>query len=187
MKKSTKILMLFLIHFFIAFSCFAKPNIKFGIGSGYVFYGDKDLKSKLDSFNRSAQMILCSDAVFFIPLAQNISLTFGADTIIDARWKGSNHIYLWDYCGTFGFRFYPGFAGLNADVQYCLGRRTDFFGLSDQDEYIHSSDFGNGFAFSLAYDFGWQKKGFDPEICASWRHMPRGGSSDNIIEVKFRF
>lgn len=186
MKKSIKFLTVFAIFLSLSFSCFAKTNFKVGLGSGYVFYGDKDLRNTLNSMNRSAQMIVCSDFVFCVPLAESVLLTFGADTLMDARWKGSSHIYLWDYCATFGFRIYPGIAGLNADVQYCLGRRTDFYSLSDQDEYIHSSDWGNGFAFSLAYDFGWKKEGFAPEISASWRHMPRGGSSDNILEVKFR-
>ena len=165
---------------------FAEAHFSFGLGSGYVFYGDDDLKDLLADFDQSSQVILCGDFELTLPLADSVKFALGLDSILDARWKGSHHIILWDYCSFAGFDIYPGIAGLYGTVQYCFGRRTDFYSLENQDDTIKSSGFGNGFAFGAGYDFGYKKDVWAPEIYAGWRHMPRGGSSDNIIEVKFR-
>lgn len=172
--------------FFAVFAVFAEPQFEFGVGSGYVFYGDKDLKNLLSDFDQKSQVILCGDFSVDFPVAEPVKLVFGMDSIMDARWKGSEHFILWDYCGFAGFKIYPGLAGLCTTIQYCLGRRTDFVSLQDIEDYIESTNFGNGFAFGISYDFGYGKKSYAPEVCANWRHMPRGGSSDNILEVKFR-
>ena len=38
--------------FFSVFAVFAEPQFEFGVGSGYVFYGDKDLKNLLSDFDQ---------------------------------------------------------------------------------------------------------------------------------------
>ncbi len=181
MKKYLCLFLSFIASSFI----FAQANFSFGLGSGYVFYGDSNVKDLLADFDQTSQVIACSDFSVAFPLAKTVKLAFGLDSILDARWKGSQHIILWDYCVFGGFNVYPGLAGLFADVQYCFGRRTDFYSLKGQDDEIESTGFGNGFAFGFGYDFGYDKKGWAPQVGASWRHMPRGGSSDNILEVKF--
>ena len=180
-----KIFCFFLCVFFAFPSIFASASVDFGLGSGYIFYGSKSLKHVLNNFDQSSQIILCADADFSIPLGESIFFTIGADSIIDARWKGSHHIYLWDYAALAGFNFYPDLGGLLCSVDYCLGRRTDFVSLENNDDTT-STKWGNGFAFALAYDFGFVGTTFAPVIAASWRHMPRGGSSDNILELKLR-
>ncbi len=175
--------------FFMAALSFSFSEVVFeaGLGSGYVFYGDDDLKDVLSDFDQDSQMILCGEAAWKFGLAQTVYLAFGADSVFDGRWKGSNHVYLWDYCGFAGFDVYPGFGGLCAGVQYCFGRRTNFLDLPHEESDVSSTGWGNGFAFALSYDFFYNKeKGLSPVIAAAWRHMPRGGSSDDILEVKVR-
>lgn len=175
------------------FAFFALPSAvsagiktEFGLGSGYVFYGDDDLRDFLSDFGSSSQVILCGDCMLDIPLADSVTFIFGLDSILDARWKGSDSVILWDYCGFAGFNIYPGLAGLYGTAGYCVGRRTDFFNLTEAENTIKNTSFGNGFAFGLGYDFGYSKLHFAPQLSASWRHIPRGGSSDDILEIKFR-
>ena len=125
--------------FFSVFAVFAEPQFEFGVGSGYVFYGDKDLKNLLSDFDQKSQVILCGDFSVDFPVAEPVKLVFGMDSIMDARWKGSEHFILWDYCGFAGFKIYPGLAGLCTTIQYCLGRRTDFVSLQDIEDYIEST------------------------------------------------
>jgi len=176
-----------LILYLSFFTVFSKAAFEAGIGSGYIFYGDEKIEKVLDSFNQKSQIIFCADFSMKIPLAPIVYLDFGFDSIFDGRWKGGSHIYLWDYCTFAGFDIYPGLAGLYASVQYCFGRRTDFISLQDTEDKISNTNWGNGFAFGLAYDFGFEKsEGYSPEVGLSIRHMPRGGSSDNIFEVKLK-
>ncbi len=170
---------------FMFTSAFASTSVEFGLGSGFIFYGSKTLKNTIRSFDESSQVIICANADYGITLAPQVILSAGVDSVFDARWKGSNHIYLWDYAAEVGFDFYPGLAGLLCSVDYCLGRRTDFVDLGT-DEDVTSTKWGNGFAFGLAYDFGHGRLGFAPQVGAAWRHMPRGSSSDNIIQIKLK-
>lgn len=183
MKKLFSILLICTLAFS---SVFASAAFEAGLGSGYVFYGDKGLRDLLSELDDNSQVIACGDISFCVPLASPVNLVFGADSVVDARWKGGQHINLWDYCGFAGFEVYPGLAGLCTAVEYCFGRRTDFISLDNVDSTVRSTDWGNGFAFSLGYDFGYGRQGFAPKLCAFFRHMPRGGSSDNIIEIKFK-
>ncbi len=182
MKKTV---ILFILLFSSVFA-FAGVDYELGLGSGYVFYGDDELSDALDSFDQSGQIILCGNFGFSFPLAEPVDFVMGADSIIDGRWKGSNHVFLWDYAAVAGFDVYPGFGGLSCSVQYCFGRRTDFMSLTD-DEHINSTKWGNGFAFGIGYDFCYGRKGMAPVVSASWRHMPRGNScSDDILELKLK-
>lgn len=182
MKKLLSILLLCIF----AFSPVFAASFEAGLGSGYVFYGDRELRDLLSELDNPSQVIACGDISFCVPLAEPVNLVFGADSVIDARWKGGQHINLWDYCGFVGFEIYPGIAGLFGTVGYCFGRRTDFISLDDTDSTVRSTDWGNGFEFSIGYDFGFGRSGFAPKLCGAFRHMPRGGSSDNIVEVKFK-
>ena len=53
-------------------------------------------------------------------------------------------------------------------------------------EDTHSTRWGNGFRFLLEYDFKSGNTGLAPIIGGSWRHIPRGGSSDHILSIYFK-
>ncbi|MBQ0052361.1 MAG: hypothetical protein KBT11_09930 [Treponema sp.] len=165
----------------------ATPGFEVGIGSGYVFYGSKDIRERNNSLGDTNQIILNFDAKVLYPLEDSIYISFGGDMTLDARWKGSNHINLLDYAGLLGFKIYPHIAGLVFSVDYALGRRTDFIGIDDQDAYAESTSWGNGFRIDAAYDFSVHTKGFAPALGLSWKNMPRGNYRDNILAIYLRF
>lgn len=183
MKKITIILCFLLI---VVSKSFSATSFEFGIGSGFVFYGDEKTKDLISLVDDTNQIILSGSGSFLFSVAPSVKFALGVDSLFDAHWHGGNYIYLWDYCGFLGVRVYPGFAGLICGVNYCLGRRTDFYNFKNAEEDVNSTKFGNGFSFSLGYDFGFERKGWAPLISAGWRRMPRGGSSDNIISVSVK-
>ena len=184
MKK----LVCFAVMIALAAAVFAAPiGFEFGIGSGYVFYGSDSVRDRNKLLSDPNQVLLNVNTGALYRIAPQVYFCFGFDSMLDMRWSGSNHINLVDYAGLMGFHIYPGLAGLVGSVEYALGRRTDFISTNDgDDEAIHSTQWGNGFRFGLAYDFAYNGVGFAPVIGASWRHMPRGGSSDDIIAVYIR-
>jgi hypothetical protein len=157
-----------------------------GFGSGFIFYGSQGVRSANRSFDASNQIILAADCAALFPLADSVFFAAGADSTFDFRWKGSDHLNRCDYAGTIGFRVYPGLAGLICSVDYALGRRTDFISLDDNDESIENTSWGNGFKFGLSYDFTGGKETYAPILGASWRHMPRGGYSDDMLVIFFK-
>ncbi len=158
-----------------------------GVGSGYTFYGDRKTKDRISVIDKTNQIILYTDASFKLPLADIVYINFGADNIFDARWKGGRHLYILDYSFLTGFSVYPGLQGLYFSIDYALGCRTSFYDAGTDDDDVYSSQWGNGFKFGLGYDFSANSTGFSPVIGSFWRHMPRGGSSDNTIGVFIRF
>ena len=62
--------------FFSVFAVFAEPQFEFGVGSGYVFYGDKYLKNLLSDFDQKSQVILCGDFSVDFPVAEPVKLVF---------------------------------------------------------------------------------------------------------------
>lgn len=169
-------------------SAASRKNVgfEFGIGSGFVFYGSQKVRDANSSFDASNQIILAADAVVLVPLADSVFFAAGADSTFDFRWKGGDHLNRIDYAGIIGFRIYPGLAGLLVSVDYALGRRTDFISFNDNDENIENTSWGNGFKFGVAYDFSGVTGHYAPVIGFSWRHMPRGGYSDNALVVSLK-
>lgn len=184
-----KLKIFFLSIFLIFSSSFVfsySPGFEFGVGSGYVHYGDKETRDRNSELGSGNQVILTTDARILFPLAAQMYLSLGADSTFDGRWNGG-HIFLVDYSFLLGFRMYPGLAGLVCSVDYALGRRTDFLDFDDYDE-TQSTEWGNGFRFALGYDFSVHTNGyFAPTLGAAWKSMPRGGSRDNLITVFLKF
>ena len=180
-----KILLFPLIFLFYILPSFSNAGFEFGIGSGYVFYGGEETKNRNKVLGDTNQTILCTDALFLLPMNEFLIFSLGGDAVFDFRWKGSDHIYLIDYAFLAGFRVYPNLGGLYASVDYALGRRSDFISFSNNDE-TQSSFWGNGFKFSLAYDFSYHMKSFAPVLCASLKSMPRGGERDNLFCVSLK-
>ena len=189
MKMTTKrLLCLCLLSLLALPAAFASAfGWEFGIGSGYVHYGDSDVRSRNRMISDSNQVLLHLSTGTLIQIAPQLFFCLGVDSMTDFRWKGSDHINMVDYAGVMGFHFYPGLAGLLFDAEYALGRRTDIVALNNaDDDEIHSTRWGNGFKFGVAYDFSHAGLGLAPVVGASWRHMPRGDSSDDIIAVFLR-
>ena len=180
---------LFLLLVFGSVSLFAATiGYEFGIGSGYVFYGSEGTRDRNKLLSDSNQVLLNVNTGALYRIAPQVYFCFGVDSMLDMRWSGGEHIHLIDYAALAGFHIYPGFAGLVGTVEYAFGRRTDVITLDNaDDEESHSTAWGNGFRFSLAYDFSHNGVGWAPVIGASWRHMPRGDSNDDIIAVFLRF
>lgn len=180
-----KFLILPLLLFIFSFNAFSAAGFEVGIGSGYVFYRDSDTKDRNSEIGDKNQSIIATDAAFLLPMNENLMFAFGGDSVFDLRWSGSNHIYLIDYAFLAGFRVYPKLGGLFASVDYALGRRTDFFSYDGEKDH-ESTKWGNGFKFSLGYDFSYHLSSFAPVLVASIKSMPRGGSRDNLFTVVLR-
>lgn len=183
MKKNFLISALFFAFFTLP--SFATAGFEVGIGSGYVFYRDSDTKDRNNEIGDKNQSIIATDAAFLLPMNENLMFAFGGDSVFDLRWNGSNHVYLIDYAFLAGFRVYPNLGGLFASVDYALGRRTDFFSYEGEKDH-ESTNWGNGFKFSLGYDFSYHLSSFAPVLVASIKSMPRGGSRDNLFTVVLR-
>ena len=183
MKK--KILILSVIFAFFAFPAFSNIGFEFGIGSGYIFYGDEDVKDRNKALGDTNQTILKTDALLLLPLNYMILFDFGLDGVFDFRWNGSNHIYLIDYSFLAGFRLYPNLGGLFLSIDYALGRRSDFISMKNEDDTL-STSWGNGFKFTVGYDFSYHLNSLGPVLAAGIRSMPRGGSRDTLFCVSLK-
>ena len=180
-----KLFLLPLIFSLFAFSAFARPGFEFGIGSGYVFYGDSETKKRNEVLGDTNQSILYLDAAALFPLNELLTFSLGADSVFDFRWKGGNHVYLIDQSFLAGFRVYPNLGGFFVSVDYALGKRTDFIEIDDYKETLNTK-WGNGFKFAVGYDFSYHLKSYAPVLAASLKSMPRGGSRDNILCVSLK-
>jgi hypothetical protein len=180
-----KFLILPLLLAIFTLPAFSRPGFEFGIGTGYVFYGDSETKNRNEVLGDTNQSILYLDAAVLFPMNDFLIFSFGNDAVFDFRWKGSNHIYLTDYSFLAGFRVYPNLGGLFLSVDYALGRRTDFIELDDYKETLNSK-WGNGFKFAFGYDFSYHLKFYAPVLAASLKSMPRGGSRDNILCISVK-
>ena len=165
-------------------------GVEFGIGTGYVFYGDSKTKDLISDMNSDdfTRFIIGGDAGFFIPLADYVTFVTEAELINDLFWKGSEHCYFFDYSFNGGIKLIPGFGGLGFTVDYCLGRRTSVIKYESYST-TESTKWGNGFKFAIDYDIKFDKKeGVCPVVGAYWRHLPRGDNfSDNTISIYMKF
>lgn len=187
MKKLCIVCAALLLSSVSLFAAERRPvGYEFGIGSGFIFYGSDDVRDENSSFDASNQIILATNASALFPLADSVFFAAGADSTFDFRWRGGDHLNRWDYAGLVGFRVYPGLAGLICSVEYALGRRTDFTNFDDKDEVVDSTSWGNGFKLGVSYDFTGGNGTFAPILGASWRHMPRGGYSDDALVIFFK-
>ena len=184
-----KISFLLVIIFALLQSSFALDRgVKFtlGLGTGYVIYGDDDIDT---SISGSSRAILVTDALVHIPLAEQLNFLAGGDCVGDFVVSGSQHFLRYDYAFLGGLEVLTPLDGFSLSVSYALGRRTDFIALKDENDDLHtwhgSSKWGNGFKFSLDYDFAALTGGsWAPSVGAYWRNMPRGyDKRDNVIAV----
>lgn len=183
-----RIFVLLLLFTILPSSLFAASGFEFSLGSGYIFYGSQTVRNRNKALGQDHQVILTTEATGILPLQEHIYLTAGTDVSLDARWSGSNHIYLLDYSGMVGFRIYPGLQGLLFQVDYALGRRTDFISLKNEDSYKESTSWGNGFKLGVDYDFSVHTKGkIAPSVGFAWKNMPRGGYRDNLLMLSLKF
>ncbi len=184
MKKLPLLIILLFYPLALSIALDFKPGYEFGLGSGYVFYGDEEAKDLIDAIDNDHRSIVCANAAFLLGVNEYVKFALGGDSLLDSYWKGGEYVHLFDYCGTLGFRIFPALAGLNIGVDYCLGRRTDFYDFKGVKADHRSSSWGNGFKFSLGYDFGWDNFGFAPHIGAFVRRMPRGNhDADTVLGV----
>lgn len=153
------------------------------IGTAAAIYGNNPVPDSAADFPR---FVLEADLSAGFVLDTAVRFNVGAVSACDFRVKNGNHCNLIDYAFYGGVRLYPGLAGLCFGVDYMLGRRTDFISLPDVDDSVASAPWGNGFRFLAEYDFTSGGTGFAPVVGCGWRHMPRGGSSDNLISIFFR-
>lgn len=161
-------------------------GFEFGLGSGFIFYGDEKIRDMDDSLGDKNQIIFSTDVAFMLPLNKTVMFTFGGDFNFDLHWHGGDHLNVIDYAFLMGVRAYPGLWGTFLSVDYALGRRSDFISI-DNNEYVENTQWGNGFKISAGYDFSYHMKGFAPELVASFKSMPRGNSRDNILGLSIKF
>lgn len=183
MKK--KILILSAFFAFLALPAFSTAGFEFGIGSGAVLYGDKETRERNDTLSDTSQIVVATDAAFLIPAHKFVVFSLGGDAFFDLQWHGSDHIYLIDYAFLAGFRVYPNLGGFFTSLDYALGRRTDFFSFGNH-KSSESTKWGNGFKIGIGYDFSYHLSSFAPEIVASFKSMPRGGSRDSFFSISLK-
>jgi opacity protein-like surface antigen len=159
-----------------------------GIGSGYIFYGDTDVRNRISDMNGSSfsRFIIAGDFGADIKLADSFFFVTGGEVTADLFWNGSEHCNYLDYALLNGLKIYTGIGGLAVSADYAVGRRTDFVKTGTEDEVISSTGWGNGFQFEVDYDLSYGTGGWAPVFGAYWRYMPRGGSADNIVSVFVR-
>lgn len=168
----------------VATSCWAVDWLAWGgsFGTAAVVNKDAGFRRITEDFNR---VVIEFDAMAELVVHPTIRIVLGSVLLTDFKFKGDDSYHSLDYGFYSGLRVYTGLGGLRAGVDYNLGRRTDFIrmaGLKD----IHSTPWGNGFRFLLEYDFKSGNPGLAPIIGGSWRHIPRGGSSDHILSIYFK-
>ncbi|MBQ7159584.1 MAG: hypothetical protein IJS09_09225 [Treponema sp.] len=179
MKKILCVLAVFSV---LIIQSFAFGGPEFGIGSGYIFYGNKETRTRNSLLNSPGQMVLNTSAGYHFPLADPVRLYAGVEGAFDLRWDGGNHIYMFDYAALIGFQIYPGLAGLMFTVDYAFGHRSDWVSIGTTEGWEHS-EWGNGFKIGIQYDFLHNVFSYSPVIGVSWRRMPRGDGADNILSV----
>ena len=190
MKKIFCFVNLIVLSFFFSLSSFAldrEPYLTLGLGTGCIVYGD-DVET---SISGSSRAIATTDALIHLPLAEQLNFMAGTDLVGDLVISGSEHFLRYDYAFLGGLEVLTPLTGLSLSVSYAIGRRTDFVALKDENDDLHtwhgSTKWGNGFKFSLDYDFGALSGGWAPMVGAYWRNMPRGNDKrDNIIAVYLR-
>lgn len=167
-----------------ALPAFSATGFEFGIGSGYVFYGDKNAKNLCKTLGDEKQSVIATDALFLLPMNDFLIFTAGGDAVFDLRWKGGNHVHLVDYAFLLGARIYPNLAGLFVSVDYALGRRTNFISLDD--DKTASTKWGNGFKLALGYDFSYHLSTFAPILSIALKSMPRENARDNMLTISLK-
>lgn len=180
----TKKILLTSLFLFSTLSAWTVDWFAFGgsFGTSAIVNGDKSLKDYTDDLHR---VVLEFDLTTEFIIHPAIRLSLGSILLTDFRFKNDNHFNSLDYNFYTGVRIYPGLAGLRLGVDYNLGRRTDFVKI-DTTQDVRSTQWGNGFRFLLEYDFRSDKTGLLPIIGGSWRHVPRGGSSDHTFSIYFK-
>ena len=170
------------------FSLDRHVRLTLGFGTGYIFYGDDDVET---SISGSSRAIAVTDFLLHIPLAERLDFITGADCTGDFVISGSEHFLRYDYAFLGGLEVHTPLDGLSFSLSYALGRRSNFVALKYSDGDLHkchgNTRWGNGFKFSLDYDFGAITGGWAPLVGAFWRNMPRGNDErDNALAVYFR-
>ncbi|MCR5291038.1 MAG: hypothetical protein K6E51_13680 [Treponema sp.] len=188
-----------LVVFLLVAGIFAKESssntkaigAQFAIGSGYMFYGDKQMKNRVSDMNSRdfSRFILGGDVGMYAKLTDNAEFIATTDLFSDLFWKSKEYCFIFDYAFNIGLRVYPGLGGLSCALSYALGRRTAVIDIDDEDNDVVSTKWGNGFKCAVEYDLKYGTNGgIAPVIGTYWRHMPRGyDTSDNILSVYLRF
>ena len=183
MKK--KILICSIVFSLFAVPAFSTVGFEFGIGSGYVFYNDKNTKEVNKKLADGKEAILTTDALFLLQMNDFLIFTAGGDAVFDFRWNDGNHVNLVDYSFLIGARIYPNLAGLFFSADYALGRRTDFISLDDYEDRA-STKWGNGFKLAIGYDFSYHLSSFAPLLSIALKSMPRGNARDNLLSISLK-
>ena len=163
-------------------------GFQFALGSGYTFYGDKDLKANERDAMRSgySRVILYTDAGITLKLTDQLYFLGGFQTMLDFIWKDGRHSNHASPTFFGGLQFYPGIGNLSFSLAYALGVRHDWEGLDDKYNKVQASKWGNGFRLAAEYDFK-KGSGVVPVVGASYLFLPTGYDNyDNTLSVYFR-
>lgn len=182
------ILLLFVATSFLA----AKDSgisLYWDIGTSAISYGKPEIKALhknlIDKYY--TRLVLSGDLGFSIELDPRIHFLCGYSACVDSFIRQSESLLHLDNGGFFGLKLAPFDSGFNFGVEYNTGIRIDFHKLpSIYKTQTESTKWGNGFRFSIEYDFSYHTNGFAPVIGISWRNQPRGGYSDNLSSIFVR-
>lgn len=169
---------------FSAATCWTANWFAYGgsFGTSAIVEGNKSTHKYTNNLHR---VVLEFDATAELIIHPALHISIGSILLTDFNFKDGNHYNSLDYSFYTGLRIYPGLAGLRFGIDYNLGSRIDFIQVPTLRE-VRSTDWGNGFRILLEYDFRAGEEGFLPIVGGSWRHIPRGGSSDHIFSIYFK-
>lgn len=122
-------------------------------------------------------------------ISKNIHITGGFIFTADLRFASKIYTNRLDYTFFSGVRIYPNLKGFHFGLDYALGSRADFIKLDKNKKHsIATTPWGNGFRFTVGYDFRYINKKWMPNLQFKWRYMPRGNTHyDNYIGFSVQF
>ena len=178
MKKS----FVFCFILLIFSSCFAKEkliNYAFGLSTGIPIYESSDLKHINNYFyNNGTRIIIGTNARVEFNILENFSLFADSDLLCDFNFNFEEHFNMLDLSFSGGIKIFPGLGGLATGIAYTLGKRYNFYDLTDEtkaslENPLVNNDWGNGFKIFVEYDFSYKTKRILPIVGINWKFMPR--------------
>lgn len=154
-----------------------------GLSSGIPIYGAGSILTSGNDISGKNRVIIGALGAININPVKQVSFCLGTDFLWDFTWNSSEKANKMHVSFPLGVKVYPGLGGLNVGLAYTLGFRTDFINTNAHGEYNGSTAWGNGFKFSVEYNFAHGGKSkYLPSVGGYWNFMPRGNySCDNLI------
>lgn len=151
-----------------------------GLSTGIPFYKEVDNEAENSDFHRI--VIGTFGGINFNPIKQ-ARFFVNVDLLADFNFNSNEYNNFLHISFPVGFKFYPNIGGLNFGTAYSLGIKANFSKNTKDGRKNSFGAWGNGFQFSVEYDFSYKSKyTFFPALGCKWTFMPRGNYYyDNLL------